>query len=46
MFDEELDVEHAMQIPALQYLNLYPEDVADLIEKQEMVVTTIESMGQ
>lgn len=45
MFNEELDVEHAMQIPAVQYLNLYPEDVADILEKQEMVVITIESMS-
>ena len=45
MFDEELDVGHAMQIPAVQYLNLYPEDVAAILEKQEMVVTTIESMN-
>lgn len=45
MFNEELDVEHAMQIPAVQYLNLYPEDVADILEKQEMVVVTIESMS-
>ena len=45
MFNEELAVEHAMQIPAVQYLNLYPEDVADILEKQEMVVITIESMS-
>ncbi len=45
MFNEELDVEHAMQIPAVQYLNLYPEDVADILEKQEMVVIAIESMS-
>ncbi len=45
MFEQELDVEHVSQIPAVQHLNLYPEDVADILEKQEMVVATIESMN-
>lgn len=45
MFEQELDVEHVSQIPAVQHLNLYPEDVADILEKQERVVATIESMN-
>lgn len=45
MFEQELEVEHVSQIPAVQHLNLYPEDVADILEKQEMVVATIESMN-
>ncbi|MCZ6644342.1 MAG: HDOD domain-containing protein [Gammaproteobacteria bacterium] len=45
MVAEEQDIERILQIPAVQHLNLYPEDVADILEKQEMVVATIESMN-
>ena len=45
MFEEELEVEPALQLPAVQHLNLYPEDIANIFEKQELIVETIESMN-
>ena len=45
MFEDELEVESLLQTSAVQHLNLYPEDVAGILEKQEAVVAVIESMS-
>ena len=34
-----------MQLPATQHLNLYPEDVEAILDKQEQIKISMESMG-
>ncbi|MDH3642939.1 MAG: HDOD domain-containing protein [Gammaproteobacteria bacterium] len=45
MCKKGLLVSEVMQLPATQHLNLYPEDVELLLDKQEQIKISMESMG-
>jgi len=45
MCTKTLLISEVQQLPATQHLNLYPEDVEALLEKQEQIRISMESMG-
>ena len=45
MCTSELLISDVVQLPAIEHLNLYPEDVQAVLEHQEKIKLSMESMG-